>query len=258
MNALTLKDVTVQVGDFHLKEIGLTLEKGKVLGLVGRSGAGKTTLVKTITGVLERQAGTILYQGRHLDEDAVLVKRILGVVYDRPHFNIQGKPDALVKALRPYYPDFDQELYAAKMAEYGMNGRRRFASYSRGMQKRFMILLALCLRPEILLLDEPTSEMDNSASPEVNRVWKRRRHDSGNGNASTSASSAGSAVRSRIKASKRAIVQSGQGRASSAMASPACTTPASSTRRYQPVRNDSCTRCAMSATPKRSLSFQQG
>lgn len=167
MNALTLKDVTVQVGDFHLKEIGLTLEKGKVLGLVGRSGAGKTTLVKTITGVLERQAGTILYQGRHLDEDAVLVKRILGVVYDRPHFNIQGKPDALVKALRPYYPDFDQELYAAKMAEYGMNGRRRFASYSRGMQKRFMILLALCLRPEILLLDEPTSEMDPVARREI-------------------------------------------------------------------------------------------
>lgn len=167
MNALTLKGVTVKVGDFQLKEIGLNLEKGKVLGLVGRNGAGKTTLVETITGVLERQAGTILYQGKHFDEDPVQVKRMLGVVYDRPHFNAHGKPDALVKALRPYYPDFDQELYAAKMAEYGMNGRKRFMSYSRGMQKRFMVLLALCLRPEILVLDEPTSEMDPVARREV-------------------------------------------------------------------------------------------
>jgi len=83
-------------------------------------------------------------------------------------------------------------------------------------------------------------------------------HAAGSGKANTSRSANGSHVRSRINASRRAIVHCANGRCCTTMASPARMCPAAITRRYQPARSESCTRRAMSGTAKRSLSFQHG
>ena len=100
MFALELKNVNYKVKGFALKDINLRVPKGMITGLVGRNGAGKTTLINVIANNLERENGTILYDGVKYWEDEVGIKRKLGIVYDSNHFNDQFTPKKIIKKIK--------------------------------------------------------------------------------------------------------------------------------------------------------------
>lgn len=162
MNGIEIKNLTVDFGDFKVDNINLTFPRGHVTGLVGRNGAGKTTLIKAITRQPQQAkiSGSILYNGERFSDNETGILSKVACVYDTPTFNIMLKPKKIVKFYKNVFPDFDVEEYARLMQKFELPENKRVNSYSYGMQRKYCLILALCRKPDILILDEPTSGID--------------------------------------------------------------------------------------------------
>ena len=165
--AIDIKNLNVRQGKFELKDINFGVEKGTIMGFIGKNGAGKTTLIKAIMDVLQPLSGTVLFDGIPIYDNEEIVKSKIGVVYDCLIYppNMCGKK--LVRLLAPFYKDFDMELWGSLMARSELNENARISSFSKGMQMKFSIIMALAQKPEILILDEPTAGLDPTARVEV-------------------------------------------------------------------------------------------
>ena len=159
MNALEIKNLTVDFGDFAIRNLNLDIKKGCVTGLVGRNGAGKSTLIKTI--MRQQQAtGSILYDGKKFCEHEVEILCETACVFDSPHFTLNAKPKTLKRAFAALYPAFNCEMYDELCAKFALPQDKRISKFSLGMQRKLCIIFALCQSPELLILDEPTSGID--------------------------------------------------------------------------------------------------
>lgn len=160
MDLFYCKDLNVKAGSFQLKDISITIPAGCVVGLVGRNGSGKTTLIDTIAHVRLPEWGTMLYKGHDYYMDEVGVKSWLGVVFDKPWFNVYVTPKRLAKAVAPFYPTFRWDFYQENLEKCGISDTQVVDTLSAGMKKKFMLIFAMACDPQLLLLDEPTSEID--------------------------------------------------------------------------------------------------
>ncbi len=158
MNGLEINDLAVDFGSFKLN-VTLNVPRGCVTGLVGRNGAGKSTLIKAIMRQ-EEASGNILYGGIPFFGNETEVLRKIACVFDSPHFSSAIKPKRLLKIMKGMYPAFDEERYHGLMQKFGLPEEKAVRTFSTGMKRKFGLILALCQRPDILLLDEPTSGVD--------------------------------------------------------------------------------------------------
>ena len=99
-NALEVSNLSAQLGDFSLHDINLTLEQGTIMGLVGRNGAGKTILVKTILDLIPRTNGSVQFSGLPLNGNESTVKAKIGVVFDTPIYPLNLKPVKIKNLMR--------------------------------------------------------------------------------------------------------------------------------------------------------------
>ena len=166
MNALEIKNLTVDFGDFAIRKMNLDIKKGTVTGLVGRNGAGKSTLIKTIMRQ-QPATGSILYDGKKFAEHEVEILSKTACVFDAPHFSLSAKPKKLKKAFAALYPAFNGQMFDELCAKFNLPQDKRVVKYSLGMQRKLCIIIALCQSPELLILDEPTSGIDPVDRAEV-------------------------------------------------------------------------------------------
>lgn len=160
MSALTLKNVNYSVKGFSLNNVSFEVPQGMITGLVGRNGAGKTTLIHILANNLNRKSGTILYDGKPFWEDEAGIKRKLGFVYDEPSFNEQFTPRKFLKRASYCINDFDSELFYKYMDKFEFPFDKRISQFSLGMKHKFALIVALSKRPQILIMDEPTTGVD--------------------------------------------------------------------------------------------------
>ena len=166
MNALEIKNLTVDFGDFAIRKMNLDIKKGAVTGLVGRNCAGKSTLIKTIMRQ-QPATGSILYDGKKFAEHEVEILSKTACVFDAPHFSLSAKPKKLKKAFAALYPAFNGQMFDELCAKFNLPQDKRVVKYSLGMQRKLCIIIALCQSPELLILDEPTSGIDPVDRAEV-------------------------------------------------------------------------------------------
>lgn len=174
--AVELSDLSLSFGDVHvLKNINLRLERGARAALVGRSGAGKTSLLAIIAGLLKPTGGRAVTLGQDItamDEDALarLRRRSIGVVFQ--HFHLLETMTALENAALPLElaqrPDAQREA-RAMLDAVGMSARlTHFPSQlSGGERQRVAIARAFAARPPLLLADEPTGNLDDDTGDAV-------------------------------------------------------------------------------------------
>ncbi len=167
MYGLEINGLTVDFGNFKLDNITTNIRKGCITGLIGRNGAGKSTLIKTIMRQQDAAAGNILYNGQKFSEHEVEILNLIACVFDTPHFNMFAKPKKMVKLYKALYKSFDMELYDRLMKKFNLPSDLRISKFSFGMQRKYCLILALCQRPQILILDEPTSGIDPFDRSEV-------------------------------------------------------------------------------------------
>lgn len=158
--AIRCSDINIKLGKFEMKDLSFEIKRGYVTGLIGRSGAGKTTLINMIAGVIEPESGFISYDGLMWYEDNENIRKKISVVYDAPNFSMRTTAKKLAKSIKSIEKDFDMEYFDRKMQNMQLDENMKFQKYSSGMMKKFMLIMAISRRPEILILDEPTSNVD--------------------------------------------------------------------------------------------------
>lgn len=139
--------------------VSMQLESGKIYGLLGQNGVGKTTLLKVIAGLLKLKKGSCTVN------DSIPFKRepaFLESIYFLPEDFIG--PDTTVEkyasTVGPFYPKFDQERFYRLLAEFEINPKAKFTKLSFGQQKKGIISLALALNTDVLIMDEPSNGLD--------------------------------------------------------------------------------------------------
>ena len=141
---------------------GLTMSvpDGSVYGLVGPNGAGKSTILRHITGVYRQDSGEVLVAGRPVYEDPAVKARIASIP-DELYYFLSASTRDLMRFYRGFYPRFDATRYQAlKDAFPSVDEKQPIRRLSKGMQKQAAFWLALCCRPDLLVLDEPVDGLD--------------------------------------------------------------------------------------------------
>ena len=161
-------DKSFAKGRKALDDLCINVDRGSIYGLVGTNGAGKTTVIRSIMGILKTDAGHITIDGQPVYDNPE-AKQKLGYVSDDP-FAFRGYS---LKEMAAYtagmYPSWDGERYKALTSEFGLDEKAKLSSFSKGMRKQAAFSLALAVRPEALILDEPIDGLD----PIVRRkTWK--------------------------------------------------------------------------------------
>ncbi|MDR1668944.1 MAG: ABC transporter ATP-binding protein [Oscillospiraceae bacterium] len=150
-----------------LDEAALNVPKGCVYGLVGPNGAGKTTVIRHIAGVMRPDSGSVLVDGEPVDENNA-VKERMALIPDDPYFFPGASVNDMRRFYRGVYPRFDDDLFERLREVFPLDTKRHIRRFSRGMQKQAAFWLAICCRPDVLLLDEPVDGLDPVMR---RRVW---------------------------------------------------------------------------------------
>lgn len=166
-NAFEINNLYAKVGDFKLKGINLSVEKGTIMGLIGKNGAGKTTLIKTMMNMLPKTKGEILFNGIPLFNNEIKVKGNIGVVFDSPIFAMTLKPKKIKNIMAPLYKNFDLKRFDELMKRFELNPKKKLSEYSKGMQMKFSVVMALCHNPDLLIFDEATAGLDPIARADI-------------------------------------------------------------------------------------------
>lgn len=170
---------------FH--DVSLSFEKGKIYGLIGRNGSGKTVLFKCICGFMPLTSGTIMVGGKIVGKD-IDIPRNIGMIIEAPGFLPQysGLKNLMMLASLRMAAENDahntkhrceKDLVSAVMKEVGLDpdSKKRVGKYSLGMKQRLAIAQAIMDHPTILILDEPTSGLDNSGVEDVRALLQTLR-----------------------------------------------------------------------------------
>ena len=158
---IEVKNVVKSFDGFHaLDGLNMTVPKGSIYGLVGPNGAGKSTILRHLCGVYRQDSGQILLEGTPIYENAAIKTR-MAVIPDELYYFGSASTRDMMKFYRGIYPQFDMERYEKlKEAFPAVDEKRPIRRLSKGMQKQSAFWLALCCRPDYLLLDEPVDGLD--------------------------------------------------------------------------------------------------
>lgn len=143
-----------------LSSVSLSLPRGAVYGLVGANGAGKTTLIKHILGLCRAESGSVRVFGLDPVADPVGVLSRIGYLSEENDLPGWMRVEELIRYTRAFYPAWD-DAYAEELRQtFGLDPMARVKSLSKGQKARAGLLIALAYRPELLVLDEPSSGLD--------------------------------------------------------------------------------------------------
>ncbi len=164
-NALELHGVCKQYDGFALENVGFTLSRGTVMGLIGENGAGKTTTIKAVLDLVRPDSGEITVLGKHGSDPSVREK--IGVVLEDGGFPTTMNAAQVNTLLSRAYRNWNAEQFASYIKQFGMDMGKAIKDYSKGMKTKLNIAAALSHEAELLLLDEPTSGLDPVVRDEV-------------------------------------------------------------------------------------------
>ena len=157
---LEMKNVTKTFGSFKaLDNLTMTVPKGTVYGLVGPNGAGKSTAIRHLTGVYRPDCGEITMEGAPIYENPALKVRI-GYIPDDIFYFPSATLDEMHRYYKGLYPKFDEDLYRRLYEIFQLPEKSPIRRFSKGMQKQAAFHLAICCRPDVLILDEPVDGLD--------------------------------------------------------------------------------------------------
>jgi ABC-2 type transport system ATP-binding protein len=143
-----------------LDDVSFRVPSGTVVGLVGENGAGKTTLIKHILGLLKAQTGTVRVFGRDPVVDPVGVLSRIGYLSEEPDMPGWMRVHELIRYVAAFYPTWDHAYAEQLRREFDLDPKQKIKQLSKGQRARAGLLTALAYRPELLVLDEPSSGLD--------------------------------------------------------------------------------------------------
>ena len=146
--------------DNALNNVNLSIESGKIIGLLGPNGSGKTTFIKLLNGLLKPTEGEIFIDGKN---PGVETKKIVAYLPDKNYLDNSKTVKAILQLFADFYDDFDLERAQNMLKDLGIDITRRFKLLSKGMKEKVQLILVMCRRAKLYLLDEPIAGVDPAA-----------------------------------------------------------------------------------------------
>lgn len=167
MNALEIRGLTKHFADFTLDNLNLILPGGCILGLIGENGAGKSTTIRLILGMLRADSGTVTILGQDSRENPVLTKQDIGVVLDEVGIPECMTPKQVGKVMANVFLRWNAETYQGLLARFSLPENKKFKEFSKGMKMKLGLAVALSHEAKLLILDEATGGLDPVVRDEV-------------------------------------------------------------------------------------------
>ena len=167
MNALEIRGLTKHFADFTLDNLNLILPGGCILGLIGENGAGKSTTIRLILGMLRADSGTVTILGQDSRENPVLTKQDIGVVLDGVGIPECMTPKQVGKVMANVFLRWNAETYQGLLARFSLPENKKFKEFSKGMKMKLGLAVALSHEAKLLNLDEATGGLDPVVRDEV-------------------------------------------------------------------------------------------
>ncbi len=160
MNVLEIHGLSKKYPAFLLKNVSFTVPQGAVMGFIGRNGAGKSTTLKSMLGLVHPDSGEVRFFGREFQENEQYCKENMGVVLGGIDFYQKKKVKTITAVTRRFYPSWDEGKYRHYLQLFDIDEQKRVDQLSSGMRVKYLIALALSHDAKLLVLDEPTSGLD--------------------------------------------------------------------------------------------------
>lgn len=157
---IELRKISKRFGNINAVD-GLTgeIREGSVFGLVGTNGAGKSTCLRMMAGVLRPDQGNVLVDGQEIYENEEMKSRVF-FISDDQYYLPNATPKDMMEYYRIFYSCFDEQRFWELMKKFGLDGQRRIHTFSRGMKKQLSVILGLCANTKYLLCDETFDGLD--------------------------------------------------------------------------------------------------
>lgn len=157
--ALQVTDLTKAYPGFKLDHVSFTLPQGTIMGLIGENGAGKSTTIKGILDLIQKDDGAVTFWGQTLS-DSQQLKEDIGVVFDQVSFYETLTPAQIGSISAAAYTQWNQAVYEGYLARFQLPKGKALKTFSKGMRTKLSIAVALSHNPKLLILDEATSGLD--------------------------------------------------------------------------------------------------
>jgi len=142
-----------------LQGIDLTIQDGCVFGLIGTNGAGKSTFLRILSGILKQDAGEVKIDGKEVYENEEIKKEIF-FISDDQYFLSNATPEDMMKFYNGVYPLFDQTRFHSLMQQFELDENRKLNTFSKGMKKQVSVILGICANTKYILCDETFDGLD--------------------------------------------------------------------------------------------------
>lgn len=159
MYALRVSELTKKYPEFTLNNISLSVEKGRVVGLVGRNGAGKSTFIKSVLDIIPSE-GKVEFFGKERSLCERGAKDRTGYVHGGFDFYTRKTLRSVAQCVSSFYPTWDKGTYETLTRRFNLSENKKVCELSEGMKVKFALVLALSHGAELLIMDEPTSGLD--------------------------------------------------------------------------------------------------
>ena len=163
---IKMQDVQKKYGDFDFK-MSMEIPDGRITGLVGKNGAGKSTAIRLILGLIRPDSGTISVLGNGGTPLSPAIKQKIGVSLAESGFSAQLTVDDVKHILAKMYPLFDQKFFETQCERLKLPEKKKIKEFSTGTKAKLRVLTAITHKAELLVLDEPTAGLDVEARNEI-------------------------------------------------------------------------------------------
>jgi ABC-2 type transport system ATP-binding protein len=160
-------------------DFSLSLEAGKVYGFLGRNGEGKTTLIRILMGVIPADGGEFFYKGSKVGFGSSSYKQTIGYIPEDPFFFGGMRIQELLRFNAAFYSAWDGRRAAELVKRLALDPRAKIRTLSRGLKLRLELAVALAAKPDLLILDDPTSGLDVPTRHDFLEVIVRELADAG-------------------------------------------------------------------------------
>lgn len=157
-DALIVSGLTKTYKDFMLNEVSFSVPCGSIVGLIGENGAGKSTAINAVLGLIQKEAGSICVLGKEqLDNE---IKEQIGVVYDGNNYPEIFSARKLNRVMKAIYHSWEEHTFLNLLKKFSLPADKPIKQFSKGMKMKLAIAVALSHNSKLLILDEATSGLD--------------------------------------------------------------------------------------------------
>lgn len=167
MNILQVENLSKTYPTFKLDNVSFSLEKGYIMGFIGRNGAGKTTTLKSMLRFVHPDCGNVSINGFDIEKDEFAVKNSIGFVSGLDGFYNSKKIKQVTDITKKFFSNWSDESYRNLLEKFNLDENKFIKNLSAGMKVKYQLAIAMSHDARLLILDEPTSGLDPVSRDEL-------------------------------------------------------------------------------------------